>query len=81
MKAEDAGAHFGFLSAFVSADNPTSNNRTQELLGCRPDGPALIADIDTVTTSTTRCDLPAGWSKQRMQPLTLFLVVTVAQLR
>ena len=46
IAAEDAGAHFGFLSAFVSADNPTSSKQTQELLGWRPHGPALIADIE-----------------------------------
>ncbi len=46
IEASDAGAHFGFLSAFVSADNPTSSKQTQELLGWRPQGPALIADIE-----------------------------------
>jgi nucleoside-diphosphate-sugar epimerase len=46
IEASDAGAHFGFLSAFVSADNPTSSKQTQELLGWRPEGPALIADIE-----------------------------------
>ena len=46
IAAEDVGAHFGFLSAFVSADNPTSSKQTQELLGWRPQGPALIADIE-----------------------------------
>ena len=46
IEASDAGAHFGFLSAFVSADNPTSSKQTQQLLGWRPEGPALIADIE-----------------------------------
>jgi len=46
IEASDAGAHFGFLSAFVSADYPTSSKQTQELLGWRPEGPALIADIE-----------------------------------
>jgi len=46
IEASDAGAHFGFLSAFVSADYPTSSKQTQELLGWRPQGPALIADIE-----------------------------------
>ncbi len=46
IEARDAGAHFGFLSAFVSADNPTSSKQTQELLGWRPQGSALIADIE-----------------------------------
>jgi nucleoside-diphosphate-sugar epimerase len=46
IAAEDAGDHFGFLSAFVSLDNPTSSALTQERLGWRPEGPALIADIE-----------------------------------
>ena len=46
IEASDAGAHFGFLSAFVSADYPTSSKQTQELLGWRPQGHALIADIE-----------------------------------
>jgi nucleoside-diphosphate-sugar epimerase len=46
IEASAAGAHFGFLSAFVSADYPTSSKQTQELLGWRPEGPALIADIE-----------------------------------
>jgi nucleoside-diphosphate-sugar epimerase len=45
IAAEEAGAHFGFLSAFVPADNPTSNVLTRELLGWQPEGPGLIADI------------------------------------
>jgi nucleoside-diphosphate-sugar epimerase len=46
IEASDAGAHFGFIAAFVSADNPTSSKQTQELLGWRPEGPGLIADIE-----------------------------------
>ena len=46
ITAEEAGDHFGFLSAMVSIDNPTSSALTQERLGWRPDGPALIADIE-----------------------------------
>jgi nucleoside-diphosphate-sugar epimerase len=46
VAAEDAGDHFGFLSAFASADNPTSSALTQQQLGWRPEGPALIADIE-----------------------------------
>ena len=45
IAAEDAGDHFGFLSRFVSVDNPTSSTQTRELLGWWPDGPALIPDI------------------------------------
>jgi hypothetical protein len=46
IAAKDAGAHFGFLSAFVSADNPTSSKLTQQRLGWRPEGPGLIADLE-----------------------------------
>jgi len=46
IEASDAGAHFGFLSAFVSLDNPTSSALTRQRLGWRPEGPALIADIE-----------------------------------
>ena len=46
VAAEDAGDHFGFLSAFVTFDNPTSSALTQEWLGWRPEGPALIPDIE-----------------------------------
>ena len=46
IAAEDAGAHFGFLSPFVSIDDPTSSKWTRELLGWRPQGPGLIADIE-----------------------------------
>jgi nucleoside-diphosphate-sugar epimerase len=46
VAAEDAGQHFGFLSAMVPFDNPTSSALTRERLGWRPEGPALIADIE-----------------------------------
>ncbi len=46
VAAENTGDHFGFLSDFVSFDNPTSSTLTQELLGWRPEGPTLIADIE-----------------------------------
>jgi nucleoside-diphosphate-sugar epimerase len=46
VAASDAGAHFGFLSAFVSADNPTSSALTRERLGWQPEGPGLLADIE-----------------------------------
>lgn len=46
IEASDAGAHFSFLSAFVSADNPTSSMQTQQRLGWQPQGPGLIADIE-----------------------------------
>lgn len=46
IAVEEAGAHFGFLSVFVSADNPTSSALTQRRLGWRPEGPGLIADLE-----------------------------------
>jgi nucleoside-diphosphate-sugar epimerase len=46
ITAEEAGDHFGFLSAFVTFDNPTSSALTRELLGWKPEGPALIPDIE-----------------------------------
>jgi nucleoside-diphosphate-sugar epimerase len=46
ITAEEAGDHFGFLAAFVSFDNPTSSALTRERLGWRPEGPALIPDIE-----------------------------------
>ena len=44
--AEEADAHFGFLGALVSLDNPTSNALTRERLGWEPVEPGLIADLD-----------------------------------
>jgi hypothetical protein len=46
LSAEDAGDHFGFLSRWVSADNPTSSTQTQELVGWRPQHPGLIRDLE-----------------------------------
>jgi nucleoside-diphosphate-sugar epimerase len=46
VSREEADAHFGFLSAFVSVDNPTSSTLTQKLLGWHPVQPALIPDLE-----------------------------------
>ena len=46
ISAADAGAHFGFLGALVSIDNPTSSRLTQELLGWKPEHPGLIEDLE-----------------------------------
>jgi nucleoside-diphosphate-sugar epimerase len=43
---EEADAHFGFLGALVSLDNPTSNALTRERLGWEPVQPGLLADLD-----------------------------------
>jgi nucleoside-diphosphate-sugar epimerase len=46
IAAEDAGQHFGFLSAFVPLDNPTSSTLTQKQLGWHPVQAALIPDLE-----------------------------------
>jgi nucleoside-diphosphate-sugar epimerase len=43
---EDAAGHFGFLGAFVTADNPASSALTRRWLGWEPTHPGLIADLD-----------------------------------
>jgi len=45
IPAEQADAHFGFLGALVTLDNPTSSAVTQRLLGWQPAHPGLIADL------------------------------------
>ena len=45
LSPEEAGAHFGWLAAFVGLDMPASSAWTQDRLGWRPDGPGLIADL------------------------------------
>jgi nucleoside-diphosphate-sugar epimerase len=42
----DEADHFGFLSAFASLDNPTSNALTQKILDWHPERPGLIEDLD-----------------------------------
>jgi nucleoside-diphosphate-sugar epimerase len=46
VRPEDADDYFGFLGALVGLDNPTSNQRTRELLGWQPTRPGLIDDLD-----------------------------------
>ena len=46
IAAEDANDHFGWLSAIVSADNPTSSALTRQRLGWQPKELTLIADIE-----------------------------------
>jgi len=43
---EEAGAHFGWLAAFVGHDIPASSALTQKWLGWHPTGPSLISDLD-----------------------------------
>jgi hypothetical protein len=42
---EHAQAHFGWLAAFASSDNPSSSRATQELLGWLPVHCGLLAEI------------------------------------
>jgi nucleoside-diphosphate-sugar epimerase len=43
---EEAAEHFGWFARFAGIDAPTSSERTRELLGWKPEGPGLIADLD-----------------------------------
>jgi nucleoside-diphosphate-sugar epimerase len=43
---EEAAAHLGFLGMLAQLDNPTSSQRTQELLGWQPTHPGLIEDLE-----------------------------------
>ncbi|MDN4630898.1 SDR family oxidoreductase [Sphingomonas sp. PsM26] len=45
VRADEAGAHFSWLTAFVSKDMSASSTLTRERLGWNPDGPTLHADI------------------------------------
>ncbi len=49
VSADEAGAHFGWLAAFVSKDMSASSALTRERLGWNPDGPTLHADIRAMT--------------------------------
>jgi nucleoside-diphosphate-sugar epimerase len=42
---EEAPAHFGFLGAFIGADNVTSSALTRSALGWSPTGPDLLTDM------------------------------------
>lgn len=45
MSAEEAAAHFGFLSRFFGADCPASSVQTREQLGWKPTGLGLLEDL------------------------------------
>lgn len=42
---EEAPRYLGFLAAFASFDNPTSNDKTRELLGWEPTHPGWVEDV------------------------------------
>jgi hypothetical protein len=43
---KEAAGLFGFVTLFLSVDNPVSSQRTRELLGWRTTQPELIPDFD-----------------------------------
>jgi nucleoside-diphosphate-sugar epimerase len=44
---EEAPQYLGFLAAFAGFDNPTSNEKTREVLGWEPTHPGWIEDVET----------------------------------
>jgi nucleoside-diphosphate-sugar epimerase len=44
---EEAPRYLGFLAPFAGLDNPTSNDRTRELLGWAPVHPGWVEDVET----------------------------------
>ena len=49
VAAEDAPAHFDWLSPFVGRDMSASSALTQERLAWQPKGPELIADLEAMS--------------------------------
>ena len=56
LSPEEADAHFGWFARFAAVDCPATSERTRSLLGWKPVGPALMADIDAYFVHQT---LPA----------------------
>jgi len=46
MSPEDAREHFGWFAMLAGMDVPASSARTRALLGCEPDGPTLLQDMN-----------------------------------
>jgi nucleoside-diphosphate-sugar epimerase len=44
---EEAPQYLGFLAAFAGFDNPTSNDKTREVLGWEPTHPGWVEDVET----------------------------------
>jgi nucleoside-diphosphate-sugar epimerase len=44
--SEEAAKHFGWIAHFAAIDNPTSSEKTRELLGWQPRERGLIDDLD-----------------------------------
>jgi hypothetical protein len=47
IAAAEAPQYLGFLAAFAGLDNPTSNDRTRELLGWEPTHPGWVDDVES----------------------------------
>jgi nucleoside-diphosphate-sugar epimerase len=45
--SQEANKHFDWFAHFAALDNPTSSERTRQLLGWQPEQPGLISDIDS----------------------------------
>jgi nucleoside-diphosphate-sugar epimerase len=43
---QEAPRYLGFLAAFAGLDNPTSNDKTREVLGWEPTHPGWVADVE-----------------------------------
>ncbi|HEV3355926.1 MAG TPA: SDR family oxidoreductase [Pseudonocardiaceae bacterium] len=46
IATDQAGEHFGWFGAMVALDNPTSSERTRQLLDWKPEHLGLLADLD-----------------------------------
>jgi nucleoside-diphosphate-sugar epimerase len=46
LSPEQGAAHFGWFANFTGIDCPASGDRTQSMLGWKPQQPGLIADLD-----------------------------------
>ena len=46
ISSEDAGAHFGFLAAFLGVDSPVWGALTRELMQWQPTHPGLVEDLE-----------------------------------
>jgi nucleoside-diphosphate-sugar epimerase len=44
---EEAPQYLGFLAAFAGLDNPTSNDKTRQVLGWEPTHPGWVEDMET----------------------------------
>jgi nucleoside-diphosphate-sugar epimerase len=50
---EEAANHFGWFARFAGVDCPATSERTRAILGWTPEGPGLIADIESYFADQT----------------------------